>query len=293
MTTSNLKRELIKDGYCVARNWIDPQLVEQLQTWSNVALSTISDTHRENNRSQGSLINLSDHPDFANIIGDNKLLSLFSELGFTNPVFSSGYIISKPPNSPPLFWHQDWWGWDDPVSYTAEPSQLFIMLYLTKTTAQNGCLRVIPGSHRNRHPLHNAEAAHGEALSKVTNPSDPLYQSLSDEVDVPVSPGDVVVGDARVLHGAHANQSDQERTLLTLWYHPDYNTLPAGMRARIMEIFYRRGVDTDPDSSTAQVMSDWPASSRTKVQHLFPTADQTAKPHAWNREPDPTKLLNS
>lgn len=291
MSQDNLNQELFNNGYCVARDCLDPATISNLRTWSAQALSNVSDSHRKNNRSQGSLINLSDHPEFADIIGHDQLKNLFAQLEFSNPIFSSGYIISKPPLGPPLFWHQDWWGWDDPISYKRELAQVFIMIYLTKTTASNGCLRVIPGSHRKRHKLHTAKAAHGETLSKVTNPDDPLYQSLIDEIDVPVNPGDVVVGDARLLHGAHANQSSNERTLLTLWFHPDYKTLPPGMRARIQEIFYRRGVDTDPDAANTLTMLDWPADQRKKIQHLFPTLDQPATPHAWNREPDPEKLV--
>ena len=35
------------------------------------------------------------------------------------PLFSAGFVVSKPPRSPPTFWHQDWWAWDDPASYMA------------------------------------------------------------------------------------------------------------------------------------------------------------------------------
>jgi ectoine hydroxylase-related dioxygenase (phytanoyl-CoA dioxygenase family) len=38
--------------------------------------------------------------------------------------------------------------------------------------------------------------------------------------------GDVVIGDSRMLHSTHANQSDQRRTVLTIWYWPDYDDLP-------------------------------------------------------------------
>ena len=47
-------------------------------------------------------------PIFAELIAWPTALSLFTQMGFDTPTFTDGYIISKPPNSPPLFWHYDW-----------------------------------------------------------------------------------------------------------------------------------------------------------------------------------------
>ena len=45
--------------------------------------------------------------------------------------------------------------------------------------------------------------------------------------------GDVVMGDARLLHSAHANRSDERRTVLTVWYWPVYDDLPEEVQARV------------------------------------------------------------
>ena len=288
---SGLIQSLVKRGYCVARGALDAKTIDYLQRFSQGIVGTISADHRRQNKSQGSLINLSDYPDYAAIIGHQALADLFAKLAFANPVFSSGYLISKPPHSPALFWHQDWWGWDDELSYTAVIAQVFIMIYLTETTPENGCLRVIPGSHRRPHSLHDATAAHAQSLSEVEDPADPLYHSVADEIAVVVEPGDVVIGDARILHGAYANNSDSERMLLTLWYHPDFLTLPVGMQARIQEIFLRRGVDTDPATEDRLIMSEWPLEQRQMIEHLFPNLEIAAQPHAWNRQPDFDAML--
>ena len=155
------------------------------------------------------------------MIGHPVLREIFSQLGFTDPRFSSGYIISKPSFSPALFWHQDWWGWDHPVSYTKEIMQVFVMIYLQDTYPENGCLRVIPGSHRIQHTLHESVNAHTEAVSRVENPKDSIYLSATDEFKVNVNIGDVIIGDSRLIHGSYPNLSYEERTLITLWYHPN------------------------------------------------------------------------
>ncbi|MGI9437244.1 MAG: phytanoyl-CoA dioxygenase family protein [Geminicoccaceae bacterium] len=279
-------QQLCEDGYCVLERVLDDTLLDDVRGLSSEALGATSSAHRTQNRSQGSLINIADYPGYAALIGHPRARDAFARLSFADPRFSSGYLISKPPSGPALFWHQDWWGWDDPISYTDEIAQVFFMYYLTDTTPENGCLRVLPGSHRLRHKLHDADAAHGESLSRVDDPNDPLYGSIEDEVPVPVRAGDLVVGDARLLHSAYANRSDQERSLITLWFHPNYQGLPAGMCARIRQVFDREGVDTDPGGAASMTLDDWPEASRRQIADLLPPPAPGIDPHPWNRTPD-------
>ena len=277
---------LRRDGYAVARGLLPAALVRHLEAESERILPTIAGAHRERNRSQGSLVQLADHPAFAPLIGAAELRVAFAGMGFRDPRFTSGYLISKPPRSPALFWHQDWWGWDDPISYTDAIAQFFVMVYLTETTPANGCLRVVPGSHRRAHPLHKAIQAHDESLSRVTDPDHPLYQMHPDAMPVPVKPGDVVFGDARLIHAAFPNDSDADRSLLTLWYHPDFAALPAPMRATIRNVYDRCEVDTDPAAADAMTVDQWPTEAKRLVADLLPPENPPdARPHPWNRVP--------
>ena len=146
--------QLQADGYCVIDQVFDQTDMDWLRSLCGQALSKVSTEHRERNRSQGSLVLIADYPEFGKLLGHPALSKIFDELKFRDPKFSSGYIISKPPKSPALFWHQDWWGWNEPSSFTDQMAQVFVMIYLQDTTPQNGCLRVIPGSHRKLHDLH-------------------------------------------------------------------------------------------------------------------------------------------
>ena len=92
---------------------------------------------------------------------------------------------------------------------------------LFDTQRENGCLRVIPGTHRKRHPLHAEGVIHDDAQKLATQDlSHPVFQSWPDEVDIPVRAGDLVIGDSRIFHAAHPNDTDEPRTVITLWYHP-------------------------------------------------------------------------
>ena len=42
--------------------------------------------------------------------------------------------------------HRDGRFWNDPASSTPAAMQVFLMFYLTDTSRENGCLRVVPGA---------------------------------------------------------------------------------------------------------------------------------------------------
>ena len=90
------------------------------------------------------------------------------------------------------------------------------MYYLTDTTPENGCLRALPGTHRSQHRLHaELGLAHSddvrsgdteeEAQARVA--ASPAHATQPGEVHLSVNAGDVVIGDARVLHGTTARPS--------------------------------------------------------------------------------------
>jgi ectoine hydroxylase-related dioxygenase (phytanoyl-CoA dioxygenase family) len=288
---SDNREMLEQQGYCVVRGVLDQSIINKISQWCDQALENVSENHRTELKAQGSLVDISDYPDFSEIISHVALAELFEGLDLHGQVFCSGSIISKPPAGPALFWHHDWWGWDDPVSYTDRIPQVNIMIYLSSTSVDNGCLRVIPGSHHQKHPIHEIPAVYGASLSKVEDPDHPLYQSWEEEVAIGVQAGDVVVKDTRLLHSAYANRSNENRTLLSLNFNPDFSALPAGVKARIKSIFRRErefdGISVPKDLLVAQ----WPEQSRRKVEHLFPDCPDNVPPINFNFNPDLT-LLN-
>lgn len=285
MTDIDRPTQLFESGFTIVEKVLDGTDLDRLRSLSATCLAGLSAEHRAKYRSEGSLIPVADHPAFAEFIAHPSVLSAFERLDLRDVRFTSGYVISKPPEGPALFWHQDWWGWDDPISYTGRLAQFFVFLYLTDTTPENGCLRVIPGTHRKRHPMHDAMDAHTEALAQVTDPDSDAYADHPDAVAVPVKAGDMVIGDARLIHGAYPNTSGSERTLITLWYHPDYSQLPEPIRSRLQEVYCRRGVDTDSDAASGLYPDTWPPAERAKVASLLPDYAGSAAPHPWNRRP--------
>ena len=268
-----LYTRLIEDGFCTVENVLDTDLLTRLRQTTDLLLDAEGEEIRTGQRSTGSMIDVGVHPLFAELVAHPPARTALEALGFLRPRWMSGYVISKPPHTPALFWHQDWWGWNDPSSYTPLPQQLFLMYYLVDTTPHNGCLRLLRGSHLKRHQMHDTVPdAHTDDLRRMTDPDHPAYQSIAEEVNVPVSAGDLVIGDSRLLHSAHANKSDQRRTVITLWYFPYFDLLSDGLRAAI---------------ARPREWSGWDDEAKDRTAEFVPRYEGQAEPVAWNREPGP------
>ena len=267
------RKQLARDGYCLLESVIEDDMLERLRAVTDGVIARQEAAHFARNRAQGSLIRVTEDPFMARLIAYQPILEALAGLGFADPKWGSGFIISKPPKSPPLFWHQDARFWNDPISYTPRTIQCFLMIYLVDTTPHNGCLRLIPGSHLKRHRLHDAlPDAHEDDLSKAEDLAHLAFQRAEGEVDVPLKAGDVVMGSARLLHAAHGNQSDERRSNITLWYYPDYANLPESIQA------YLADTEWTPE---------WLAPNRELLEPLRPRYEGDAAPITLNRMPGP------
>ena len=229
------REQLIREGYCTFENVLGPEMVAKLNAMSEWTIAQEDPAHFDQHRSQGCIIPYwrFPHPAFPELIVYPRARAVFAELGFDRPKVWSGFVISKPPHAPPLFWHQDGVLWDHPISYTDQPQQYFLMYYLVDTNRGNGCLRVVPGTHLKRHALHDVRPSGDDGVARAFNLDHAAFQHAEGEIDVPVKAGDVVIGDSRLMHSAHANQSDQRRTVLTIWYWPNYDELPDDVKQLI------------------------------------------------------------
>jgi hypothetical protein len=283
LETSPLAAQLEDLGFIHARSVFDASFMDSLLLKAHATLFRQTAESREAVKSNGSLIHLADNPEFADVIAAPEPLRLLRDCGASDPRFTGGFLISKPGGGPPLFWHQDWWGWDDDSAYQPRAQQLFAMIYLTDTNIENGCLRVIPRSHRRDHLLHHLDTAHSEGMQAYEDPANPAYADHPDQLAVPVKAGDVLIGDA------FANRTDEERPLLTLWFMPHWRSMPPEMRALAYKGFMR-GDDIPSSVAAPSTFLDWPERLRRRIAHLLPPDDGGVAPMRWNRIPDFTKL---
>lgn len=284
------QKALLTDGFVKFQNLLNPAEMDELRLKSEAVLHRTKATHRERYKSNGSLCNLAELPEFASLISDSRIIDSLREIGARDARWTSGYLISKPAGGAPLFWHQDWWGWDSSLSYEVAPMQLFVMIYLTDTQVENGCLRVIPGSHLRRHELHSLPTAHTKDIATNIDENCAIFASHQDEVAVKVTRGDVLIGDSRLLHSAYANRSSEERPLITLWYIPNWQDLPDCVQATLNAIYLREVVDIDDGQSNLATCESWPSFAYEKIRALVPNYHGATAPLEWNRTPDLNKL---
>ena len=258
--------QLRRDGYCVIPGLLSQPFVALLRA----AADTLGENSGTEFRSQGSMIGVTDlrDPIFGQLIASSDVRACFDRLELDRAAFLAGFVISKPPRSPRLFWHFDWYWWDEPVSYGREPSQVFAMYYLTDTRPENGCLRVIPGSHVRRHPLHELMRDGHRELCKAEDMTRPEFANWPEEVSVSVRAGDLVLGDARLLHASHSNDSEARRSLITLWYIPRFDELPERLKATLMS------------PAPLALPNVWPEDIRLAVASMHPIYQGEAKPLA-------------
>ena len=86
--------------------------------------------------------------------------------------------------------------------------------------------------------------------------------------------GDLIIGDARLLHSAHANQTDQRRTVITLWFFPDFDAMAREIKASI---------NLDGKHGWPE---NWSEDKLKMIEPLKPSYTTKAGAITWNRIPD-------
>jgi len=110
-------------------------------------------------------------------------------------------------------WHQDGEYW--PIEPLATCT---VWIAIDAGTPENGCLRVIPGSHRDRTlARHNENKADGLALSLELDAS---QFDAAQAVDIVLEPGQISLHDVYLYHGSEPNHSDHSRRGMTLRFMP-------------------------------------------------------------------------
>ena len=249
------RQQLLRDGYCLVDGLLPVGSIERLREWSDDWLARTE--HPSHWKYQGSDVKINSirnrskrSPDLPQDEIVDFLIehpnAIMSGLGLGD--FKAGgvfQIISKPPDAPALYWHQDWARWDDPISMSPWPQQVFLNWYLTDTGVENGCIRVIPGSHLKRFELHDhLVQAHEAGGYNIKETNEWMFIDHPDAIDIPVKTGQLLIGDARLLHGTHPNRSMTRRTVLLGWFYRKSNVAPMDWDGDIPQEIVERDPET-------------------------------------------------
>ncbi len=149
------------------------------------------------------LLELASHPDILDPVEQimGRDLILWGSQVFSKPA-SDGLAIP---------WHQDGQYWPVRPRRTVT-----VWIAIDRADVDNGCMRVIPGTHRQGLMAHESTDDEGLALNQGV--AEPIDESAA--VDVVLEPGQFSLHDAMLVHGSNANRSGRRRCGYAIRYMP-------------------------------------------------------------------------
>lgn len=142
-------------------------------------------------------------PELCGNLFERRASAIASQLIGAAATLDYDQFLAKRPNKPDAVftWHQDLGYWP---SGTPEPLTATCSLALDDADEENGCLKVVPGSHkgelRPHRPLHGSDRNSSHILSVELTPDDPV-------VLLPLKRGDMTVHNEMIIHGSGGNNS--------------------------------------------------------------------------------------
>lgn len=231
-----------RDGYVISRGLADPALCRQMLEATQTGLSD-----RTPPLEYEADLHYPGAPESRDVVGGNTVRRLKEAHGrgavFTQwlsqpslvarlqqllgpqvvmPLAHHNCIMTKQPRfSSETGWHQDirYWSFE-------RPELVSVWLALGRETPENGCLYLIPGTHRMQFSRDRLD----DAL--FLRPELPENAALiARKIPAPLEPGDVLFFHCRTFHAAGRNQTDQTKFSVVFTFRPLDNPPLAGSRS--------------------------------------------------------------
>jgi len=204
------------DGFVVPTWWVPSHDVDHLRSILDRLIGESPGVRPEHLvlRWGGGDAALEAHTAFLDFARTPALLDIVERLLGPDLICWGAHMFCKPAGDGLVVpWHQDGDYWSIRPLATCT-----VWVALDRSGPENGCLRVIPGSHK---------AATGLPHRKVEREDWALDQTLadgtfdpSDAVDVVLEPGQMSIHDVFMIHGSNANHSTHRRAGLAIRYMP-------------------------------------------------------------------------
>ena len=206
---TGIKASYDRDGVVVIRNVLDADLIGELDHHIDWLINRHPDLRPER---LGHWLVAKDSF-WVRFVSDKRLLEVAQTLVGPNIAFFAADYIAKPPrDGQAVLWHQDANYWP------LEPMEVITVWFaVSKSTCENGCVRVIPGSHRLGVLPHRSQQ---DTTNLLNSEVDAVFIDESAAVDVELNRGDISVHHPLVLHASDANTSDVWRRGGSIQYMP-------------------------------------------------------------------------
>jgi ectoine hydroxylase-related dioxygenase (phytanoyl-CoA dioxygenase family) len=151
---------------------------------------------------------------FLDLARDPQIVELVSGVIGDDIILWGCHVFCKPPGDGyETPWHQDGHYW--PIRPLATCT---VWVALEASDKGNGCLRVIPGSHRDKR-LHDHLHEDRTDLTLQQRLAPGTFDEAT-AVDIELQPGEMSLHDVHMIHGARPNTSTRRRTGVALRYMP-------------------------------------------------------------------------
>ena len=174
-------------------------------------------------------------PGYYDLMANPKILdALESLIGpeiFSNPVYNTRPKVPKVAAGA-VPWHQDKSYWPDA---NANPV-ITVWIPLVAATLENGCLHIMPRTHKQKILSYHAETYTGTGFTEIDDEHLAKLLPEKEPVALPVRAGTAILFNDRCIHKSTPNTSDEVRWSVDLRYQPtDQDPMPqhgAGFLAR-------------------------------------------------------------
>ncbi len=146
------------------------------------------------------------------LLADELLDTVEPLIGPDIGLFASAFLSKEPFTGRATPWHEDSYFWDG--RFDRMDRIVTVWLALDKVDRDNGCMRVLPGSHLAA--VGDYEFADPDEFSFDRVVSGGVDESKA--VDFELAEGEYSLHDARIIHGATANRSPRRRAGYTIRY---------------------------------------------------------------------------
>ena len=209
------------DGYIIKKNLFSEDEINKLKKFIESSSDKKNDA-RETRSSTGKLsITLWDHPSddlFGKFSTNERIVKPMEEYLGDEVYHYHSKIIWKKPGDGGFDWHQDYGYWYHNACLYPDMGSCFIML--DRATKENGCLKVLKGSHKVGRIGHGVsdtpeQTADMERIAELEKRHESVY--------ITAEPGDVLFFHANLLHSSDQNKSSESRRTLIVCFNTKSN----------------------------------------------------------------------
>jgi ectoine hydroxylase-related dioxygenase (phytanoyl-CoA dioxygenase family) len=204
----NIHQQFENDGFVGRVEVLAPSEAQEARRMFDQIESTVD----ESARSMGLLHLHLQHQGVWSLATHPHLLDAVCKVIGPDVILMGTHFFVKYPGQVEAYvaWHQDvtYWGFQPPTAVTA-------WLAIDDADIENGCMRVIPGSHRLGQLPHGTADRSGNLLS-VNQSLDASLVNESGAINVVLQAGQMSLHDGLLIHGSNPNRSNRRRAGLTV-----------------------------------------------------------------------------